>query len=162
MADPTVAALLEWQGSRRRHVLEQVEALTEPERRAARLPSGWTPLGLVQHLALDVERVWLRRVMTGADVELPLGYAGWTVGPDVPADAVLEGYRTECALADAAVVDLPSDAAPAWWFDGGEPPYDTLRDVLLHVLVETATHAGHLDVVRELADGGQRLVLDEP
>jgi hypothetical protein len=34
--------------------------------------------------------------------------------------------------------------------------------VILHVIVETATHAGHLDICRELADGGQRLVLDEP
>jgi uncharacterized damage-inducible protein DinB len=162
MADPTVTALLEWLGAKRRHVLEQVEALPEAEQRASRLPSGWTPLGVVQHLALDVERVWLRRVMTGAEVELPEGYAGWTVGPEVPAGSVLDGYRAECALADAAVADLPLDAAPVWWFEGDPPPYDTLRDVLLHVVVETATHAGHLDVARELVDGGQRLVLDEP
>ena len=32
----------------------------------------------------------------------------------------------------------------------------------MHVLVETATHAGQLDVARELADGGQRLVFDTP
>jgi hypothetical protein len=52
---------------------------------------------------------------------------------------------------------------PSWWFeDAGDPPYNTLREVMLHVLVETATHAGHLDVCRELGDGGQRLVLDEP
>ena len=59
--------------------------------------------------------------------------------------------------------DLPLDAAPVWWFEGaGTLPYTTLREVLLHVLVETATHAGHLDICRELADGGQRLVLDRP
>ena len=54
-------------------------------------------------------------------------------------------------------------AEPAWWFEGaGDPPHSSLRQVLLHVIVETATHAGHLDVCRELVDGGQRLVLDEP
>ena len=42
------------------------------------------------------------------------------------------------------------------------PPHSSLREVLLHVIVETAEHAGHPDIRRELADGGQRLVLDVP
>jgi hypothetical protein len=76
----------------------------------------------------------------------------------------LGAYDTETVLADAAVASLPLDAPPVWWFpdSGGAPPYATLEEVLLHVLVETAPHAGHLDVVRELVDGGQRLVLDTP
>lgn len=161
--DPTVRELLDWLGAKRRHVLEQVEAVPAGERRVSRLPSGWTPLGAVQHLALDVERVWLRRVMAGEDVALPEGYAGWTVPDDVSDDAVLAQYAEECAAADAAVAGMGAEQAPVWWFEGaGEPPYSTLREVLLHVLVETATHAGHLDVARELADGGQRLVLDRP
>ncbi|WP_311932176.1 DUF664 domain-containing protein [Microbispora sp. H11081] len=40
-----------------------------------------------------------------------------------------------------------------------QPPSD-LREAILHVLVETETHAGHLDAVRELIDGKQFLVLD--
>lgn len=68
-----------------------------------------------------------------------------------------------CRLADDAVAGLSLDQPPVWWFqDGGDPPYASLREVLLHVLVDTATHAGHLDIVRELADGGQRLVIDRP
>jgi hypothetical protein len=38
---------------------------------------------------------------------------------------------------------------------------DNLREVILHVLTETAVHAGHLDAARELIDGHQRLVLTE-
>ena len=58
---------------------------------------------------------------------------------------------------------LPLDAEPVWWFeDGGDAPYSSLREVLLHVIVETAAHAGHLDICRELVDGRQRLVLDKP
>jgi hypothetical protein len=36
----------------------------------------------------------------------------------------------------------------------------SLRHVMLHVITETATHAGHLDVVRELIDGRRWIVLD--
>ncbi len=161
--DPTRTELLGWLGAKRRHVREQVASLDEAERRRSRLPSGWTPLGAVQHLTLDVERVWLRAVMTGESVDIPQGYDGWTVPEHRAGDEVLAAYDAECRLADEAVADLPLDAAPRWWFDGaGAPPYSTLREVLLHVLVETSTHAGHLDVCRELADGGQRLVLDTP
>lgn len=155
--------LLDWLGAKRRHVLDQVTALPATERRRSRVPSGWTPLGAVRHLALDVERVWFRAVVAGEDVELPVGYEGWTVPDDVSDDEVLDGYREEARLADAVVAGLELDAGPRWWFPGaGDPPYSSLREVLVHVLVETSTHAGHLDVVRELADGGQRLVLDTP
>jgi hypothetical protein len=161
--DPTRQLLLAWLDAKRRHVLDQVEAMTEDDQRRSRLPSGWTPLGAVRHLALDVERVWFRRVVAGESVELPVGYEGWTVPEGTGAEEVLALYRDEARLSDAAVAGLPLDAAPQWWFEGaGDPPYSTLREVILQVLVETATHAGHLDVARELADGGQRLVLDEP
>jgi Protein of unknown function (DUF664) len=84
--------------------------------------------------------------------------------PDDQSDEdLIEQYADECRLATAAIEDLGLDAQPAWWFDGESgPPYSSLREVLLHVIVETATHAGHLDICRELVDGGQRLVLDEP
>jgi hypothetical protein len=78
-------------------------------------------------------------------------------------EELLEQYADECRLATAAVAKFGLDAEPAWWFEGGgNPPHSSLREILLHVIVETATHAGHLDICRELADGGQRLVLDEP
>ena len=34
-----------------------------------------------------------------------------------------------------------------------QPPYSSLREILLRVIVETATHAGHLDICGELVDG---------
>ena len=50
---------------------------------------------------------------------------------------------------------LPLDAAPAWWPEDewGGWRLHTLEEVLLHLLVETACHAGHLDAARELLDG---------
>lgn len=155
--------LVAWLDGQRRHVREQFEAMSAEDRRRSQVPSGWSPRGLVRHLALDVERVWFRAVMSGDAVALPQGYEGWTA-PDDHSDAdLVEQYAAECALANAAIDRLDLHAAPAWWFDGaGDPPYSSLREVILHVIVETATHAGHLDVCRELSDGGQRLVLDEP
>ncbi len=38
--------------------------------------------------------------------------------------------------------------------------YPTVRHVVLHVITETAVHAGHLDAARELLDGSQWIVLD--
>ena len=159
----TKRELLEWLGSVRAHVAEQVWAMPAEARRRSQVPSGWTPRGVLRHLTLDVERVWFRAVMAGEDVELPQGYDGW-IAPELQSDEeLLEQYAEECALATAAVAEMGLDAKPAWWFeDGGDPPYSSLREVLLHVIVETATHAGHLDICRELVDGGQRLVLDQP
>ncbi|TDW66260.1 DinB family protein [Kribbella pratensis] len=155
--------LLEWLDAQRTHVVEQVMAMPAEARRHSQVPSGWTPRGVIRHLTLDVERVWFRAVMAGEHVDLPQGYDGWTA-PDLQSDEeLLEQYANECRLAKAAVAELPLDAQPVWWFeDSGNPPYSSLREVLLHVIVETATHAGHLDICRELVDGGQRLVLDEP
>jgi uncharacterized damage-inducible protein DinB len=155
--------LLAWLDGQRRHVAEQVAAMPPEARRRSVVPSGWTARGLLRHLTLDVERVWFRAVMAGEAVELPRGYEGWTAPVEQSDEELLEQYARECTLATRAVEHLGLDAAPAWWFEGeGEPPHSSLREVILHVIVETATHAGHLDICRELADGGQRLVLDEP
>lgn len=155
--------LVEWLDAQRRHVAEQVAAMPTAARRRPLAPSGWTPRGLIRHLTLDVERVWFRAVMAGERVPLPEGYEGWIPSDDHSDEDLLEQYATECSLATKAIEDLELDAKPVWWFeDGGDPPHSSLREVLLHVIVETATHAGHLDICRELVDGGQRLVLDEP
>lgn len=161
--EATKRELLKWLDAERAHVAEQMQAMPAEARRRSQVPSGWTPRGVVRHLTLDVERVWFRAVMAGERVELPQGYDGWTA-PELQSDVeLLEQYAEECALATAAVGEMGLDAEPTWWFeDGGDPPYSSLREVLLHVIVETATHAGHLDICRELVDGGQHLVLDQP
>ena len=68
--------LLAWLDATRAHVAEQVRAMPPEARRRSVVPSGWTPRGLLQHLTLDVERVWFRAVMAGEDVAIPQGYEG--------------------------------------------------------------------------------------
>jgi Protein of unknown function (DUF664) len=72
-------ALLAALDAQRSHVLEAVDGLSDANLRRPVLPSGWTCLGLVQHLALDVERFWFRACVAGEDVQLLEGDAGWRV-----------------------------------------------------------------------------------
>src|SRR6266571_805098 len=90
--------------SQRDHVLGILDGLSEVDLRRPVLPTGWTSLGLVQHLALDVERFWFRRVMAGQpdEAEEPIENA-WLVGSDVPAADVLGCYRREVERANAII-----------------------------------------------------------
>ncbi|PWI12690.1 hypothetical protein DI272_43670 [Streptomyces sp. Act143] len=162
--DGEISALRRVLDSQRRHVLGILDDLDEQALRRPVLPSGWHCLGLVQHLALDVERFWFRAVVAGDEEVirgLPSGDEAWRVAPGVPAATVLDGYRREAERTDAVIAAVPADAPLAWWPHDlfGEPHLHTLRDVLLHVITETACHAGHLDAARELIDGRRWLVL---
>lgn len=154
-------ALLAALNNQRDHVLGILDGLPDEALRRAVLPSGWTCLGLVRHLALDVERFWFRAVVAGEQVDLETGADAWQVGPEVPAGDVLGLYRAEAELANAIIAARAPDAAPAWWPEEIFPglPARPLRDTVLHVITETACHAGHLDAVRELIDGRAWLVL---
>jgi uncharacterized damage-inducible protein DinB len=163
-ANLKTGTLQSWLDGQRRHVLGILEGLDDDALRRPVLPSGWSCAGLVQHLALDVERFWFRGVV-GGDPDVLAAIEGaddaWQVDAGLPAHAVLDGYRTEIALADDVIAATAPDATPLWWppFTGGWRLADR-DEVLLHVITETACHAGHLDAARELLDGRQWLVLD--
>ena len=157
------SALLSALSSQRNHVLGILDGLPEEALRRPVLPSGWSCLGLVRHLALDVERFWFRAVVAGEPVDLESGDGAWQVSPDMPAEAVFGLYRQEIELANAIIAATPLDSAPAWWPDElfHDLPSRDLRETVLHVMTETACHAGHLDAARELIDGRTWLVLTE-
>jgi hypothetical protein len=152
--------LVSWLDAQRNHVLGILEGLGEADLRRPVLPSGWSCLGLVRHLTRDVERSWFSAVVAGDTSVLRPGEDAWQVGPDESADAVFAEYRLEIDRANAEIRARPLDTPPAWWWPGHSPDFHLrdLRDVVLHVLVETSCHAGHLDAARELVDG--RLWLD--
>jgi len=87
----------------------------------------------------------------------------WQLGPDASAKAIFARYREESARTDAIIAATPPDAAPAWWPGDlfGDWRMDTVRQIILHTLTETACHTGHLDAARELLDGRKWLVLTE-
>ncbi len=150
--------------AQRRHVLGILEGLSEEDLRRPVLPSGWTCLGLVRHLALDVERFWFRGVVDGQPIDLDGADDDvWQVGPDEPADSVFDLYRNEIEQANAIIAATPPDAAPTWWPEELFPNFrmNDLREIVLHVITETACHAGHLDAARELIDGRTWVILTE-
>jgi uncharacterized damage-inducible protein DinB len=146
-------ALLEWLSDQRAHVLGVLKGLSEEDLRRPVLPSGWTCLALVRHLAVDDERFWFRAVAAGEPLPLD-DDTGWQPSPDEPAEAVLDLYRQETEASDAVLAGLDLDAPPARWPDyfSGWRLRD-VREIILHVITETAVHAGHLDAARELLDG---------
>ncbi|MGA3154924.1 MAG: DinB family protein [Streptosporangiaceae bacterium] len=156
-------ALLSSLTDQREHVLGIIEGLTDEALRRPVLPSGWTCLGLVRHLAIDVERFWFRSIFAGQQVEPRASDAAvWQVGPDEPADAIVGLYRREIELANAIIASADPDAEPARWLSQwGDWRLHNLREIMLHVITETACHAGHLDAVRELIDGRTWMVLTE-
>lgn len=154
-------------GQGRRHVIGIVEGLTDDQLRRPVLPSGWNCIGLINHLAVDVERFWFRAVMANdrsawESFERQDGSA-WDVASDVSPHAVVALYEEEIRRADEIIAVTSLDAAPAMWPADmfGSFRLENLRQMMLHVTTETACHAGHLDAARELLDKRQWMVLDE-
>jgi uncharacterized damage-inducible protein DinB len=156
--DPERRALLGFLQAQRSSVLAIVDGLDERAWRTSVAPSGWTPLGLVGHLGF-AERHWFQQVATGSAVEVPwpeeetdaADNAAFTT--DLPVAEVLDFYRDQCRRADEVLAALPLDSAPRGTHGEGTDEVTDLRWIMLHMIEETARHAGHLDIARELLDG---------
>ncbi len=147
--------LLTWLAAQQRRVLGILDGLAEEDLLRPVLPSGWSCAGMVRHLTVGTT-FWFAEVMAGR----PVDRRGepeddFTVPDGMPAAAVLHRYREQTGEVAALISGLSLDTPPAWWPDGmfGDWRLDDLAEVLLHVLVETTCHAGHLDAARELIDG---------
>src|SRR4051794_25332200 len=158
------ALLLRSLAGQRAHVLAQVDGLSEEQLRRPVLPSGWSCLGLVRHLTLSDERYWFEVVVAGRPLDFwPDGDNGdWRVDANEPTAGVVDAYRSAMAEADEIIAarrlsDPP--AQPEDWWEAAGLSFPDLRAVVMHVVVETATHAGQLDAVRELLDGRQYAVV---
>lgn len=141
----------------RARLLRKVDGLTEEQLRTPVLPSGWTALELLVHLAA-VERRWLEWGFRAEPLPDPWCDQGpdgrWAVPAGASAASVVADLRARWDVSRAVVAGVPLEARSAV---GGRFPTPeeapSLGWVLLHVLQETARHVGHLDVVRELLDG---------
>jgi hypothetical protein len=163
--DAEKRALLHFLRYQRDSVLSIVAGLEEEAWHRSVLPSGWTPAGLVEHLG-DAERHWFQHVVAGSDAELPRDASRPPYDPraaficDVPSADVIGYYRDQCTRSDAILAVTPLSAPPRGRHGGleaHEPP--NVRWVVLHMIEETASHSGHLDIARELLDGKTNLGL---
>jgi uncharacterized damage-inducible protein DinB len=133
-------------------VLWKLEGLDDEQLRRPMVPSGTSLLGLVKHLAA-VEYGWFCDTF-GRDAE-PLPFddddpdADLRIEPGETTQDVLAFYGRARAAADQAIDELDVEDTGTAWF--GEAV--TLRWVLIHMVEETARHAGHVDILRELIDG---------
>jgi hypothetical protein len=160
--DSTKEALMLSLDAQRAHVLGSLEGLDDASLRRPMLPTHWNCIGLVHHLALDVERFWFGQTVAGAPADEPGdGRSAWDVDPATPPGEILALYRHEIERADAIIGATPLEAAPRHWADHfGSWRLPDLRAIILHVITETACHAGHLDAARELIDGSTWLILE--
>ncbi|MET9397846.1 DinB family protein [Kitasatospora sp. NPDC002965] len=118
--------------------------------------------GLIKHVA-GVESRWLRFAVGGAAAmeDEPVDWAGQFLMTDGETLAgLLAAYERVAAETDELVATLPDlDLAhplpQAPWFEPGASW--SARRVLLHVIAETAQHAGHADIIRESLDGAKTM-----
>ncbi|MFC5215106.1 DinB family protein [Streptomyces coerulescens] len=133
-------------------VLWKLEGLDDEGLRRPMTPTGTNLLGLVKHLG-SVEYGWFVSSF-GGEVE-PLWFDPYS-DQDMRADQgettrqIVEFYGRARAAADRVITEraLTDLGRPAW--RDGEV---SLRWVLVHMIEETARHAGHMDILRELLDG---------
>ena len=163
--DDEMTALRAALNSQRNHILAAVDGLSDAQLTQTVMPSGWSCAGLVKHLALSDEHYWLRSIIGGEPLDdfFPEDDGqDWVLADGETPASVLALYREEIAAADRALdgvaaTDPPAQRDPKW--DEWGIDFPTARSVMLHLIIETATHAGHLDTTRELLDGKQHLVL---
>jgi len=132
-------------------ILWKQEGLTREQALRSLVPSGTSLLGIVKHLAF-VERYWFQDRFAGRDVAFPWSEqdpdADWRVEEWESPEGVADFYRSETAQSRAVQADAPGPDALS---SRGRPV--SLRWVLVHMIEETARHAGHADLLREAADG---------
>ena len=133
-------------------MLWKLRGLTDEEMRRPMTPSGTNLLGIVKHLAA-VEYGWFCTTF-GIETELlPFDdddeNADLRVNDDESTEDIIAFYERAHAAADAAMGEVGLDGEGDAWF--GDPV--SMRWVILHMIEETARHAGHADIIRELIDG---------
>jgi uncharacterized damage-inducible protein DinB len=136
--------------------LAKCEGLSEQHARQAPLPTSpmSTIAGFVNHLGW-VEHSWFETRFLGEPDRGP-----WTdeepdrelaLGSELPLQQVLDDYVERCRRSDEIIAAADLDDRTSEPVRDGHHP--TLRWVILHMIEETARHNGHLDLLREMADG---------
>ncbi|MFA1539411.1 DinB family protein [Actinomadura monticuli] len=133
-------------------VLWKLQGLDEEQARRPMTPSGTSLLGLVKHLAA-VEYGWFCETFGRETEPLPFDdddpEADLRVEPGETTAEIVAFYERARAASDRVIGELDVEALGTAWHGAAV----TLRWVLIHMVEETARHAGHMDVLRELIDG---------
>jgi hypothetical protein len=137
--------LIGWLDLYRDVMVMKLEGLDEEQARFKPAPGANTIINLVFHLT-NVERNWFEAVIAGRTIERDRDSEFGDI--DLTVDEVIAGYREQCARSNdvaRGVASLDDECKGREGF--------SVRWVLHHMLEETARHAGHADITRELLDG---------
>jgi uncharacterized damage-inducible protein DinB len=133
-------------------VLGKVADLPMSVARMRLVPSQTTLAGLPSHLVV-VEREWFQRVLSGEPAPTAEGAdqqdRSWVVSERDTLAELLVAYQQECDRSRAAAAHLHLDDTVPHPSLGRV----SLRWIYVHTIEETARHAGHADILRELTDG---------
>ncbi|GAA4664821.1 DinB family protein [Frondihabitans cladoniiphilus] len=143
---------------RRDDLLAKLDGLSEYDARRPLTPTGTNLLGLVKHVA-STQLGYFGEVFDRPSPVTPVWLAEGAADDDdlwAPESesraSIVEFHRFSAEHSDATIdaLDLDSPGVVPWW------PVDrrdvTLGRILAHMIAETARHAGHADIVRELID----------
>ena len=148
------AALSAWLDSQRATILWKIDGLDDEQLRRVMVPSGLSLLGLVKHLTY-AEHIWFV-VRLEASGEAPLFQSpddpdlDFHPQPDETTDAIVEGYKRVCDRSRAILASVESLDTT---FVNPKRGTTSVRWLMNHMIEETARHAGHADIMRELIDG---------
>ncbi|MFD9795547.1 DinB family protein [Streptomyces sp. NPDC059070] len=129
----------------RESVAAKVEDAPEPEVRTAAVPSGTNLLGLLSHLTFVERAVFLGE----EDVDWQTTFRA---APGESVSDVVARYRAAVEQANEVLDACPDLSAPVPRNHSNRRS-PSVRWALTHLIEETARHAGHADIVRELIDG---------
>jgi uncharacterized damage-inducible protein DinB len=158
--------ILETLTKHRGFLKQAVQGVTDEQARERSTVSALSLGGLVKHVAA-VEANWARFIVEGPADQGPPGEAddesyteGFRMADDETLAGLLAAYDEVAAHTDGLVMSLPSlDAShplpEAPWFPPGARW--SARRTLLHIVAETAQHAGHADIIRETIDGSKTM-----
>jgi hypothetical protein len=157
-----VNALLE----HRNLLLRTVSGLSDAQARLTPTASQLCLGGIIKHVAL-VEEGWVRFIEEGPEAQGPTDEAayeahaaGFRMGDEETLADLIARYEAVARLTDVVIVAPPSlDAShplpEAPWFEPGA--HWSARRALIHIVAETAQHAGHADIIRETIDGAKSM-----
>lgn len=132
-------------------VARKLAGVSEERARRRLVASKTTLAGLVKHLTA-VEREWFQRVLARRSPEQAGGIPeddGWAVAAGETVEDLLEAYADACAESRRCAAGVALDDSVPHARMGRV----SLRWIYVHMIEETARHAGHLDILREQLDG---------
>ncbi len=163
------ADLIQALDKQRAFLLQTVRGLSDEQAAQRTTASELCLGGIIKHVTA-VEKRWADFILVGAsamgstawdDESAVQAYLdGFRMLPGETLEGLTEDYEATARLTDQLIAELPDlDAShplpEAPWYEPGASW--SARQVVLHILAETAQHAGHADIIRESLDGAKTM-----